>query len=1059
PFNIMAYVQPYLLIVLPNMLFMGAIFFTLATLTRNVLSTYIGSILFLVLYGISRTLTRDLDNQFLVSLLDPMGNAAMSFTTKYWTVAEKNTSLLPLNLYIGLNRLIWLGAGLALLAFCYFRFSFSFFASESRSNRRPAEKTGQLAPATRFMLPKVVPTYSSKLSLNQFARLLKLEFMGMVKNIYFIAIVFAGVLFLFVSGTQIGKMYDTNTFPVTSEVIGVLSGSFYLFLLIIIIYYSGELVWRERDHRMNQIYDALPIPNWVPFASKLSALLLVQVVLLAVVMVSGIIIQVAKGYYQIEPMLYLKGLFGLQLIDLVMLSVLAMLVQVIVNNKYMGHFVVVAYYIFTLFQGQMGIEHNLLSFHSDPGVEYSAMNGYGHFIGPFVLYKIYWGSFTILLALVANALWVRGSETMLKWRLKLARLQLSRSYWLVAIGALIVFMGSGGFIFYNTNILNDYQTSKEMEQMQVAFERKYGKFAGKPQPRIVASNLNVDIFPKERAFRFKGHYWLKNKTAVAIDSVHLNLNQEMTIHKLAFDRSFRSVLRDVENGYYIYRLSKPLQPGDSLKLLMDLAYETKGFKNSGSNTNIVYNGSFFNSTYLPGIGYPSRSEIQDEDTRKEYGLKPKERMASLYDTSAYHNTYLAHDSDWIRFETVVSTVPEQIAIAPGYLQKEWTKDGRRYFHYKMDSPILNFYSYLSADYQIKKDKWNDVALEIYYHKGHEYNLDRMLKGVKASLYYYTKNFGPYQHRQVRILEFPGYDSFAQSFPNTIPFSESIGFVADIDDEDEEDIDYPFYVTAHEVAHQWWAHQVIGADVQGSTLMSETLSQYSALMVMKHAYGAERMKKFLKYEMDNYLGGRSMERKKEMPLYKVENQQYIHYRKGSVVMYALADYIGEDKVNEALKNYLNQVKYQEAPYTTSLEFLSHIKKATPDSLQYLVTDMFENITIYENKVDKLAYEKMPDGRYKVNLTFSAKKMYADSLGIETEAKMNDWVDVAVFTYQKKTGKTKGKYEPVYFEKRKIKSGENQLEIFVKEKPSKAGIDPYNKLIDRTPTDNMKDFPNS
>lgn len=1055
PFNMMAYVQPYLLFVWPNLLFIGAIFFALATLTRNILSTYIGSIMFLVLYVISQNLTQDLDNQFLVTLLDPMGSAAAEFTTKYWTVVEQNNNLLPLNLEIVLNRIIWVTVGLGILAFCYFRFSFAFFASEGKVNRKAAsEKISNVAATTRFILPEAKPTYTGFQSLNQYWRLLKLEFLGIVKSVYFIAIVFAGLAALLAFGAQVGKMYDTNTFPVTSEVIGGLTASFYLFQLIIIIYYAGELVWRERDNRMNQIYDALPIPNWVPFASKLSALMLVQVVLLALVMICGIITQVAKGFYDIEPLLYLKGLFGLKLAGMLILCVLAMLIQVIVNNKYVGHFIMAAYYLFTLFQGQMGIEHNLLRFNFGPGVQYSAMNGYGHFILPFLTFKIYWGAFAVLLALVANLLWVRGTETLLKWRLKVARQSFSRSAGLVSAAAILIFLTSGGFIFYNTNVLNEYKAGKEYQKEQAEYEKLYKQYEKSPQPRIVASNLHVDIYPEERNFRMKGHFWLKNKTKVAIDSIHLNTNSEMDIKQLAFSKSYKNVHRDEKNGYYIYRLSQPLQPGDSLQLLMDLLYETKGFENDGSNTNIVYNGSFFNSSYLPSIGYNAEAEMTDEDARKEYGLAPKDRMPSVYDTTAYGNTYISHDSDWIRFEAKVSTVPNQIAIAPGYLQKEWQENGRRYFHYKMDAPILNFYSFLSADYQVKKDKWNDVALEIYYHKGHEYNLDRMMKGVKASLDYYTKNFGPYQHRQVRILEFPGYASFAQSFPNTIPFSESVGFIADIDDEDEEDVDYPFYITAHEVAHQWWAHQVIGANVQGGTLLSETMSQYSALMVMKKTYGEDRMTKFLRYEMDKYLSGRAREDQKELPLYKVENQQYIHYQKGSVVMYALADYLGEEKLNGAIKEYLNAVKFQEAPYTTSVEFLKYIKKATPDSLQYLVADMFENITLYENKAGEITYQQQKDGRYKVTLNLDAKKYYADSLGNEKEAKMNDLVDVAVFTYKKEKGQQVGKDVPVYFEKQRIKTGQNKLEIFVKEKPSKAGIDPYNKLIDRTPGDNLK-----
>src|SRR5262245_19826983 len=154
----------------------------------------------------------------------------------------------------------------------------------------------------------------------------------------------------------------------------------------------------------------------------------------------------------------------------------------------------------------------------------------------------------------------------------------------------------------------------------------------------------------------------------------------------------------------------------------------------------------------------------------------------------------------------------------------------------MDAPILHFYSYLSADWKVRRDHWQDpgkdVAIEIYYQPGHEYNVERMVDGVKKTLAYCTASFSPYQHRQVRIIEFPRYASFAQSFPNTIPFSESIGFIARLDDRPDA-IDYVSYVTAHEVAHQWWAHQVMGGNVQGATLMSETMSQYSALMVMEH----------------------------------------------------------------------------------------------------------------------------------------------------------------------------------------------------------------------------------
>ena len=130
----------------------------------------------------------------------------------------------------------------------------------------------------------------------------------------------------------------------------------------------------------------------------------------------------------------------------------------------------------------------------------------------------------------------------------------------------------------------------------------------------------------------------------------------------------------------------------------------------------------------------------------------------------------------------------------------------------------------------------------------------------------------------------------------------------------------FYVVAHEMGHQWWGHQVVGANMQGATSLVETLAQYSALMTMEKEYGRDTMRKFLQYEMDNYLRARGAELLKERPLLRVEaSQGYIHYRKGSVVMYYLREMIGEEAVNRALRKVLNKYGYAAAA-------VSHVVRA-------------------------------------------------------------------------------------------------------------------------------------
>jgi aminopeptidase N len=251
------------------------------------------------------------------------------------------------------------------------------------------------------------------------------------------------------------------------------------------------------------------------------------------------------------------------------------------------------------------------------------------------------------------------------------------------------------------------------------------------------------------------------------------------------------------------------------------------------------------------------------------------------------------------------------------------------------------------------------------------------------------------------------------------------------------------VTAHEVAHQWWAHQVIGANVQGATMMSETLAQYSALMVMKRKFGDAKMKRFLKYELDSYLVGRATERKKELPLFRNENQSYIYYRKGSLAMYELQDAIGEEAVNRALAAYIKKVAYQEPPYTISRELLAEYRAVTPPEYQYLIADLFEGIILYENRAVSATYREKGAGQFEVTLKVVAKKMRADEGGTQKEEAMDDWVDIGVLGADDK---------PLYLKKHRVRSGESTFTIEVAEKPVRAGIDPVVKLIDRRPDDN-------
>ena len=1058
PWSWAAMFKPYAVILLPNVLFLGAIFFTMGALGRRMLPVYIAGVAVLIGNLIAARLLRDIDNRTIAALVDPVGTSAQGLVVRYWSAAERNSQLVPLANELLWNRAMWLALGVAVFAFCAWRFRMAFATPELRgrkAKRAAARAAGEAAMQQRIRavaLPQVTPHRATGAWLAQLPGLVALYVRETVKNVYFLAIVVAGAAFVFANAKVVGSIFGTNTYPVTYQVIDFASGTFVLFMLIITTFYAGELAWRERDARMALIADSLPTPTWLGFAAKLATLFLVQALLQAVVMGCGMLIQLASGYTKLEPGQYLYRLFLLQLPDYWMLAALALTVHVLVNNKYLGHFLMVLYFIAEATASAFGWDLRLYRFASVPSITYSDMNGYGHFVPAVRWFQLYWGAVSVLLLVLARLFWVRGVDSGARARIAVARSRISAPVIATTALATVAAVATGGWIYYNTNVLNPYRTEFQQEALRADYEKRFKALGARAQPKVVASKLDVDIFPHEHRVRFRGAYTLRNKSAEAIPELYVLLPERARVARLETSLPSKLVEQEPAMGWRRFAFAQPVAPGATFTLDMDIAYAAEGFTNEGASRTVVDNGTFVNSSLLPAIGYQDRGELTEDRERKKHGLGPRPRMPDLDDPVARKRNYISSDGDWIDFEATVSTDEDQMALAPGYLQDTHVRDGRRYFHYKMDVPILDFYAFLSARYAVKKDAWRgrngdrdvEIPIEIYYQPGHEYNLDAMIAGVKDSLDYDTKNFSPYQHRQVRILEFPRYASFAQSFPNTIPFSESIGFIAKVDAKDPKDLDYPYYVTAHEVAHQWWAHQVIGGYVQGATMMSETLAQYSALMVMKKKYGDDKMARFLKYELDQYLVGRGAERKQENPLYRNENQPYIHYRKGSVAMYALQDAIGEERVNRALAAYVKKVAYQEPPYTISRELLAEFRAVTPPEHLPLIEDLFETITLWENRAISATAKPLGGERYAVTVKVAAKKLRSDAAGQQTEVPMNDWIDIGV---------QDGEGKMLAMRKEWIKSGESTFTLEVSGRPAKAGIDPVAKLIDRRSDDNL------
>ncbi|MDB5933667.1 MAG: hypothetical protein JWQ01_1011 [Massilia sp.] len=1043
PAALSLYLRPYLFTLLPNLFIFGALFFVLAALTRRMLPVYVASVVMMIGYIVAPQLARDLDYKTLAALIDPFGTTALIRMTEYWTTAERNTRAIEFESVYLINRLTWSGFALAVLLLGYWRFHF-VGTQDSRAANRPEGDSAHVLSSTAAAT-REAPDFAGRNMALLLARSVWLNLRESLKNVYFVVIALAGVLALFAGSLSLGSIYGTNTYPVTYQVLELINGAYPLFMLIVTTFYAGELIWREREARVAQMLDAMPVPSWLPLVSKTLSLIALQAVMLLLAMLCGMLIQLFKGYFALEPGLYLQTLFLIKLPQYALVAVLAIALQVLINQKFLAYFAMGVYFVATVVAASFGLDHPMLVYGASPSFLYSAMNGYGHYLARERWFMLYWSGAALVLMVLAQVFWARGYNAELGSRLQLARRNLSMPVLATFTLGLALFAGAGGVLYYNLHVANDYRTFAQQDQARAQYEQRYKRYAGLPQPRITDVSLQVDLVPERRSLYIKGVYQLENRSAVAIGEIFVHQRRDSTL-RLRLPPGARLLLADKARGFYAYRLASALQPGARMALEFDVAEAPNGILGLGMDTPVRANGTFFDNDALPRIGYQARTELRDDRDRKRQGLAPRKPLPAADDPAGARDNFVASDADWINFDAVVSTSPDQIAIAPGTLEREWMSQGRRYFHYKMDKPILNFYAFQSARYEVRHERWQDVTIDLYYHPGHDFNLDRIVGGVRAALDYGSANFSPYQHKVLRIVEFPRYEQFAQSFPNTIPFSEGVGFIAKVDDTNPKDIDYPFYVTAHEVAHQWWGHQLVGANTRGSSVLSETLAEYTALMVMKKTAGPARMRRFLRYNLDAYLRGRAMDNHRELPLAQNEDQKYIHYRKGSLAMYLLQDMVGEDKVNGVLHELLVRHAFHAAPYPNVTMLTQALRRVTPPELAYLIDDLFESIVLYENRATLATARRRADGRYEVTLTATAGKVRVGASGDEQDAALKDMIEFGV---DDKDGK------PLLRERRRVEGKNISVTMVVGSRPAKAGIDPDNKLIDRKPLDNLID----
>lgn len=1068
-FNIVHYIQPFFLFIVINALLVSGIYTAIAVITRNRTIVYVSAVGLLVLYLIGGVVAGERPDEWIAAVVDPFGTTSLAVETQFWPAAEQNENMAPFTGWVGLNRLVYTIVGLLLFGAA---FVLSTRGIVNRGNKRSGEVETFVAP-TR--VKPVTPDLKSGFTLSAFWARLKFEYLTTVRSTAFLILVGIALTFFVVSLLVVTFMSASTTLPTSNFMTQIALGSLLFPMLIIMVFFGSDIMWRDRTANIHGILDATPVRDVSLLFAKWGALALLLLTLVMGLLVAGMIGQLILGWnvVPVVPTTFLAiGIVSFY-VGFFFQGMLVMFLQNFMPGRIIGMLVSGGVLIgLIFFVSQLPFYHPLMNFGSVGAGPYSEMAGFANPLS-FGWELAYWGGLILILGALSVWMWRRGMQDSLRIRLGSIGKRLTLPSVGMAVLGTLLFAGFG-FVGLQSYRAENYMNSDQREANQAEFERLVADLWQLPEPRITDVSVKAEFYPDSQTARFDGSYVIDNtweepitRTTVFSGVGPSNiLSLDIEGATVETEEELAQTLRD-DHNILVVDFDPPLQPGESRNVTFATQFNGPTLT---ERSDIAKNGTFVNNTdALLVFGNLQAGFITDNDTRRQQGLGERMQWPDRDDEAARRKhllTSFAGYADYVNFDAEVCTAESQIPVAPGKFQGETIEDGRRCRSYQSINPILNFFSFLTAEYAVRTDVWEgngqSVDLEIYYHPSHDFNIDIMFDAMKVSMETYTELFTPYQYAQLRIMEFP-YASFAQAFAGTVPFSENIGFVQKPGDaEDPSNVDFASYVTMHEIGHQWFAHQLIGAYAKGSNLLSEGLTENATMLAYENKYDFAKARRAHEDRATvQYLTQRTFERNEEPPLAKAEGQGYLNYNKTSWVFWGMRGLIGNEPVQRAVKRFLVEHHADNgAPYPTTLELLDILKEETDPQYHQLIDDYWNKITFWD-----LGYQDEAEvtveadgGEFVVTIPLTLDKKYADEEdGRETSvseidgASLDEFIEIGFYTEDPEDDLGAN---PMASEIVRVSEAEATVTLRVPERPTHVILDPARRLIERNINDNTK-----
>ncbi|NRB51303.1 MAG: hypothetical protein HRU41_26765 [Saprospiraceae bacterium] len=1053
PFQWQTYLWPFLVIMVPNIFICTSVLFSVSLLSKRNVATYAAAILMYLLYFIigiysnspmfASSIPASAEQMTRAALADPFAISTFFEHTQFWTPFDKSN--LPMSFsgnYIW-NRLLWIGFSFVLLGFTYRLFSFRKTGQQRRQkpSLQLAQISTQLYRSTKVLINR-------RTQWRAFGHSVKMDIFEIIQSLPFLAVLFtlfaalAFELYLkFFAGGFPAESWHPFTHLVIESVIEIIP----ILSKILIVFYSGELIWKAQDRKFDGILNATPTLNWVFFLSKMVTLTLLPMLLITTLTVVCIAFQLVNGFMVIDLKQYLL-LFYHYGISIVTWSSLAIFVQSLAKHKYLGMgltgFVLLA--LTTPLSYHLGLEHPMLRIGVMPSITYSNMAGYGIQVSAFTTYACYWVALGIILALFSLKYWNRQ---LIEARRDWARIwegQWKRSELLALSLSLMGFMAAGIVLYHKLSTDGQHESRAAQIEYREQYERKFKQYEVLPKLTTGAIQTEIDIYPEDQRYSIAAEYQLVNRNGIPVQQLFLSTTKKLSAIRL---ENANLISEDTVFGTYLFEFEQPIQPQETTSLRYELTHQSLPFKPDHS---ILRNGVYLRHEFFePILAYDRSRELSDPLVRRSRGLPD----GNVEPQEGPENSVVPIEDQDISFETIISTSANQEALAPGDLIKKWSKDGRNFYRYQYSERSIAVIAYLSAQYEVKKHTCDGVELKSYYHPEHDINLPTIEATACATLSYGRENFGPYPFQQLRVAEIPSYFPRAgDAQPGIISLVEDKVYLIDIGKNNS--FNLAAKRTAEQVAHQWWGISLTPKNAPGAGFLTFGLAKYTAAVVLEEMYGQGALWEINKTANEQYFRGRAFASAKEPPLYREQGKRYLINGKSSLVLSSLRDLIGEEKFNAALRKLLDKYAPSTAHEVHILDFIDELYAVSPQEHHTLIDDWMKQIIRYELSVDDIQYKRLDNGQYEISAAIFAKRFKTLPSGREIAIDINEPIKIGCFN---KHPKSIGKTDKIpYLETHCIQDTLTTIKLTLDSLPRYITVDPFLTRPDRNYANNLKEI---